>query len=32
MNFIRDMAPELMVLLFVIGMSGALLLTFVLSR
>jgi hypothetical protein len=32
MNFIRDMAPELTVLLFLIGMSGAFLLTFVLSR
>jgi hypothetical protein len=32
MNFIRDMAPELMVLFFMIGMSGALLLILVLSR
>jgi hypothetical protein len=32
MNFIRDMAPELTVLLFLIGMLGVFLLTFVLSR
>lgn len=32
MNFIRDMAPELTVLLFLIGMSAASLLAFVLSR
>jgi hypothetical protein len=32
MNFIRDMAPELSVLLVLALMSGTLLLTFVLSR
>lgn len=32
MNFLRDMAPELSVLLVLTLMSGALLLTFVLSR
>lgn len=31
MNFIRDMAPELSVLLFLIGMAGALLLTLAMS-
>lgn len=32
MNFLRDMAPELSVLLVLTLMSGSLLLTFVLSR
>ena len=32
MSFVRDMAPELTVLLFRIVMSGVLLLTYVLSR
>ena len=32
MSFVRDMAPELTVLLFLIVMSGVLLLTYVLSR
>ena len=32
MNFVRDMAPELSVLLLLILMSGTLLLTFILSQ
>ena len=32
MNFVRDMAPELSVLMFLILMSGVLLLTYVLSH
>ena len=32
MSFVRDMAPELSVLLFLIVMSGVLLLTYVVSR
>ena len=32
MSFVRDMAPELSVLLFLILMSGTLLLTYILSR
>lgn len=32
MNFVRDMAPELFVLLFLTLMSGAILLTHLLSR
>jgi hypothetical protein len=32
MSFVRDMAPELSVLMFLILMSGVILLTFILSR
>jgi len=32
MSFVRDMAPELSVLMFLILLSGVILLTFILSR